>query len=55
MMEIFRRMVNDCIQLGLENDATTMKKLSKLAYQRLAKYDIISYYNYVQFYMLPEC
>jgi putative transposase len=45
MMETFRKMVNDCIRIGLENNISTMKKLSKLAYIQLAKYNIISYYK----------
>ncbi|MGI0050009.1 MAG: zinc ribbon domain-containing protein, partial [Nitrososphaera sp.] len=45
MMKTFRSMVNDCIKLGMENDVATLKKLSKLAYQRLAEYDILSYYR----------
>ena len=44
-MEIFRHMVNDCIKLGLENDVSTMKKLSNLAYGQLAKYEIYSRYK----------
>lgn len=44
-METFRRMVNDCIQIGLENSVSTMKKLSSLSYGRLEKYDILSYYK----------
>ena len=45
LMETFRRMVNDCIRIGLENDASTLKRLSKLCYSELARYDIISYYK----------
>jgi putative transposase len=45
MMETFRRMVNDCLRIGLENDASTLKKLSKLCYPTLARHDIISYYK----------
>ena len=45
LMEIFRRMVNDCIQIGLENDVSSLKRLSKLCYPLLEKYDIISYYK----------
>jgi len=44
-METFRHMVNDCIRIGLQNDASTMKRLSKLCYSELARYDIISYYK----------
>lgn len=45
MMETFRMMVNHCIRMGLENDATTMKKLSSIAYHELSGYDMISYYK----------
>lgn len=45
MMETFRHMVNDCLRIGLANDVSTMKKLSKLCYPLLAKYDIVSYYK----------
>lgn len=38
-------MVNDCIRIGWANDASTMKRLSKLCYSELARYDIISYYK----------
>lgn len=44
-METFRRMVNDCLRIGLSNDASTLKNLSKLCYQQLSRYDIISYYK----------
>jgi putative transposase len=44
-METFRLMVNDCIKIGLDNNISTMKKLSNLAYRQLAKYDVISYYK----------
>ena len=45
MMETFTQMVNYCIKIGLENNCTTMKKLSLLSYHRLAKYDMMSYYK----------
>jgi len=44
-METFRRMVNDCVSVGLQHDASTMKRLSKLCYSKLTKYDIIAYYK----------
>jgi putative transposase len=44
-MKVFRQMVNDCIKIGLDNNISTMKKLSNLAYQRLAEYDIYSKYK----------
>jgi len=45
MMETFRQMVNDCLRIGLENNASTLKKLSTLCYPVLTRYDIISYYK----------
>lgn len=45
MMETFIQMLNDCIKIGLDNNCSTMKKLSLLSYQKLAKYDIMSYYK----------
>jgi putative transposase len=44
-METFKLMVNDCIRIGLQNNASTMKRLSKLCYAELVRYDIISYYK----------
>jgi putative transposase len=44
-METFRQMVNDCIQIGLGNNVSTMKKLSILTYHQLSIYDITSYYK----------
>jgi putative transposase len=38
-------MVNDCVRIGLENDVSTMKKLSLLSYEQLAKYDIYANYK----------
>lgn len=45
MMESFRQMVNDCLRIGLANDASTLKRLSVLCYPALVRYDIISYYK----------
>ncbi|MBM2851924.1 MAG: putative transposase, OrfB family, partial [Candidatus Nitrosotenuis sp.] len=45
MMETFTQMVNDCIKIGLENNCSTLKRLSKLAYRKLQSYDIMSYYK----------
>ena len=44
-MKTFTDMVNDCIKTGLDNNCSTMKKLSLLSYGKLAKYDIMSYYK----------
>ena len=45
MMETFRCMVNHCIRIGLENDATTLKRLSSVSYSKLDQYNILSYYK----------
>ncbi len=45
LMDTFRIMVNDCVSIGLENNVSSMKKLCSLAYKRLARYDILSYYK----------
>ena len=38
-------MVNDCIRIGLENNCSTLKKLSLLAYHKLENYHIHSTYK----------
>jgi putative transposase len=45
MMEIFRCMVNHCMRIGLENDSTTLKRLSNMSYHELGQYNILSYYK----------
>jgi len=45
MMEIFRQMVNYCIRIGLEDNVSTLKKLSMLSYHQLKQYDILSSYK----------
>ncbi|MDA4131552.1 MAG: hypothetical protein OK454_00300, partial [Thaumarchaeota archaeon] len=50
LLEDFRRMVNDCIRVGLkfeeENHATpSMRKLSLLCYGQLKKYEVYSAYR----------
>jgi putative transposase len=45
MMEIFKDMVNNCIRIGLENDCSTLKKLSLLSYHQLKEYPIQSKYK----------
>jgi len=44
-METFKDMVNHCIRIGLQNNCSTLKKLSKLAYHELEQYDVLSYYK----------
>lgn len=38
-------MVNDCVRIGLQHDASTLKRLASLSYSQLSKCDIISYYK----------
>lgn len=45
LLDQFRRMVNDCIGIGLSEKVTSMKALSKRAYHELARYDIPTYYR----------
>ncbi|MEM3064726.1 MAG: transposase [Candidatus Nitrosotenuis sp.] len=45
MMDTFKDMVNHCIRIGLENNCSTMKKLSMLSYHQLENYPILSYYK----------
>lgn len=45
LMRNFKAMVNDCIRIGLENNVSSMKRLSLLSYQYLKRYDVCSYYR----------
>ena len=45
LLDVFRRMVNDCIRIGLLNDASSLRRLSLLSYNQLAQYDSPSYYK----------
>ncbi|MHB8547251.1 MAG: RNA-guided endonuclease InsQ/TnpB family protein [Nitrosotalea sp.] len=45
MMETFRQMVNHCVRIGIENNCSTMKKLSMLSYHKMSNYDIQSKYK----------
>lgn len=45
MMKIFSQMVNHCIRVGLENNTSTLKKLSMLSYHQLQEYPIQSKYK----------
>ena len=40
LMESFRLMCNDAIRIGLEKDASSLKRLSKLSYGALKDYDV---------------
>src|SRR5436309_12242451 len=45
LLEVFRRMVNDSLRIGLVNSVSSLKKLSLLSYNQLAHYDSPSYYK----------
>src|SRR5213594_1081772 len=45
LLDVFRRMVNDSIRIGLLNDASSLRRLSLLSYNQLARYDSPSYYK----------
>lgn len=45
LLEQFRRMLNDCIRIGLAENLTSMKSLSLKAYRQLTPYDTPSYYK----------
>ena len=45
LLDMFRRMVNESIRIGLMNDAHSLKRLSPLSYNQLAHYDSPSYYK----------
>jgi len=45
LLEQFRRMVNDCIAIGLRENVSTLKSLSLKAYHELSQYSVPSYYK----------
>ena len=45
LLELFRRMVNESIRIGLANDVSSLRKLSLLSYSQLAQYDSPSCYK----------
>jgi putative transposase len=45
LLELFRKMVNESIRIGLANDVSSLRKLSLLSYNQLAHYDCPSYYK----------
>src|SRR5213594_2650556 len=38
-LEVFRRMVNESIRIGIANDASSLRRLSLVSYSQLAQYD----------------
>ena len=45
LLELFRRMLNHCVRIGLAENTTSMKSLSLKAYRQLAQYNTPSYYE----------
>src|SRR5712692_7904210 len=45
LLDMFRRMVNDSIRIGLANDVSSLRRLSLLSYNQLAHYDSPSCYK----------
>ena len=45
LLEEFRKMVNDCIRIGLEENVTSMKMLSLRSYHQLERYPIYTQYR----------
>jgi putative transposase len=45
LLDVFRRMVNESLRIGIANSASSLRKLSLLSYNQLAQYDSPSYYK----------
>src|SRR5437870_13644973 len=45
LLEVFRRMVNESIRIGLANHVCSLRRLSLLSYNQLAQYDPPSCYK----------
>jgi len=45
LLDVFRQMVNDSVRIGLANDASSLRRLSLLSYNQLARYDSPSCYK----------
>src|ERR1700704_1094567 len=45
LLEVFRRMVNESIRIGLANNVSSLRRLSLLSYNQLAQYDSPSCYK----------
>jgi putative transposase len=45
LLDEFRKMVNDCIRIGLAENVTSMQALSKKAYHQLIRYDMPTRYR----------
>ena len=45
LLELFRKMVNESLRIGMANCASSLRRLSLLSYNQLAQYDSPSYYK----------
>src|SRR5208337_362111 len=45
MLEQFRQMMNDCVRIGLAENVTSLKSLSRKAYNQLVNHNAMSYYK----------
>jgi putative transposase len=45
VLEEFRKMVNDCIRIGLDENVTSRNSLVRKAYPQLGRYTIPTYYR----------
>src|SRR5213594_4071272 len=45
LLDVFRQMVNDSVRIGLLNDVSSLRRLSLLSYNQLARYDSPSCYK----------
>jgi putative transposase len=45
LLDVFRRMVNEPVRIGVANDVSSLGKLSLLSYNQLVRYDSPSYYK----------
>src|ERR1700704_6828239 len=45
LLEVFRRMVNESVRIGLANNVSSLRRLSLLSYNQLAQYDSPSCYK----------
>ena len=45
LLDVFRRMVNESLRIGIANSVSSLRELSLLSYNQLAQYDSPSYYK----------
>lgn len=45
LIDDFRKMLNDCIRIGIAENVTSKQSLNKKAYHQLARYNVPTYYR----------